>query len=68
MNAEECNKRAAICSENAEAASDDLVSTEFHKTAAQWRAMAIREIFLGFVDDPPPDTLKILPVVTVKPI
>ena len=58
MNAEECNKRAAICAENAAAASDEVVSTEFLKTAAQWRAMAVREIFLGFVDETPSDTLK----------
>jgi hypothetical protein len=68
MNAEECNKRAAICAENAAAASDGLVSIEFLRTAAQWRAMAVREIFLGFVDDAPPDTLKILAGSSVKPI
>ncbi len=68
MNAEECNERAEICGENAAAASDDMVSTEFLKMAAQWRAMAVREIFLGFVDETPPDTLKILTGVSVKPI
>jgi len=68
MNAEECNERAAICAENAAAASNDLVSREFLKTAAQWRAMAVREIFLEFVDYTPPDTLKIPTGLSVKPI
>ncbi len=68
MNAEECNKRAAICAENAAAASNELVSMEFLKTAAQWRAMAVREIFLGFVDEASPDILKDLADLGVQPI
>ena len=60
MTADECNKRAEICAEKAAAASDELVSGEFLKTAAQWRAMAVREVFLGCVDESPSETLEIL--------
>jgi len=60
MNADECNKRAAICAEKAAAASDELVSGEFLKTAAQWRAMAVRDVFLGFVEEASSDTSETL--------
>ena len=54
MNAAECNRRAAACAANAALADAEVVSLEFLKLAAQWRAMAVREIFLGFVDAPAP--------------
>ncbi len=68
MNAEECNERAEICAKNAASASNELISGEFLKTAAQWRAMAIREIFLGFVDEPQSDTLEVLTALSEKPL
>ncbi len=50
MNSAECNQRAAACAANAALANAEAVSLEFLKLAAQWRAMAVREIFLGHVD------------------
>jgi hypothetical protein len=52
MNADECNRRASECAANAAVSADESVSLEFMKLAAQWRAMAVREIFLGHMDDP----------------
>jgi len=52
MNAKECSQRAADCAANAAVAMDESVSLEFLKMAAQWRAMAVRQIFLGYVGDP----------------
>ena len=52
MNANECHQRATECAANAAVAADQAVSLEFLKLAAQWRAMAVRQIFLGHVDDP----------------
>jgi hypothetical protein len=52
MNAEECNERAFHCVANAAQARDETVSQEFLKLAAYWRAMAVRNIFLGHFTDP----------------
>lgn len=57
MNAEDCNRRAAACAANAALASTEVVSLEFLRLAAHWRAMAVREIFLGVLDDPTPPVL-----------
>ncbi len=47
MSADECNARAAECAANAALATANPVSLEFLKLAAQWRAMAVRDIYLG---------------------
>jgi len=52
MNAEACYARAAECAANAALASVESVSLEFLKLAAQWRAMAVRDIYLGMFDHP----------------
>jgi hypothetical protein len=52
MNANECNLRASQCAANAAVAADETVSLEFLKMAAQWRAIAVRQIFIGYVADP----------------
>jgi hypothetical protein len=52
MNAEDCNVRAAACAANAALTPDEAMSAEFLKLAAQWRAMAVRYIYLGSVDGP----------------
>jgi hypothetical protein len=52
MTAEECNDRACECASNAALATNVSVSLEFLKTAAQWRAMAVRDIFLGHLGAP----------------
>lgn len=57
MTAEECNNRAAACAANASLAVSEPVRLEFLKLAAQWRAMAVRLVYLGPLDellDPPP--------------
>jgi len=57
MTADQCNERAKACAINASLSSDTLVSQEFLRMAAQWRAIASRAIFLGSVDhllDNPP--------------
>jgi len=66
MNSAECNRRASECAANADIAVEELVSLEFLRLAAQWRAMAVRQIFLGFVDDPAAS--QILPKVLPAPI
>ena len=52
MNSSECNRRASECAANAAIATDEPVALEFLKLAAQWRAMAVRQIFLGHIGDP----------------
>jgi len=47
MNASECNRRASKCAANAAVAPEESVALEFLNLAAQWRAMAVRESFLG---------------------
>jgi hypothetical protein len=51
MDADQCHVRAAECAANALVAADEQVSQEFLKLAAQWRAMAVRTIVLGSVDE-----------------
>jgi hypothetical protein len=51
MNAEACYARAAECAANAALASVESVALEFLKLAAQWRAMAVRDIYLGLVEE-----------------
>jgi hypothetical protein len=56
MNASECNSRALECAANAAMAPGETLAREFLKLAAQWRAMAIRESYLGHVGEgAPPD-------------
>lgn len=52
MNSSECHQRAAACIANADLATDAAVAAEFMVLAAHWRAMAVREIFLGRIADP----------------
>jgi hypothetical protein len=52
MTAEECMARASECARNAAVAVSEPVSLEFLKLAAQWRAMAVRLIYLGPLDQP----------------
>ncbi len=66
MNSTECNRRASECAENAAVAVEELVSLEFLRLAAQWRSMAVRQIFLGFVDVPAAP--QILPKIVPLPI
>jgi hypothetical protein len=47
MNAQECNRRASECAANAALAHGEWMTTEFLKLAAQWRAMGVRETFVG---------------------
>jgi hypothetical protein len=65
MNAEACHARAAECAANAALASVESVSLEFLKLAAQWRAMAVRDIYLGLVEEltDPPAALPSAPLV-----
>jgi hypothetical protein len=50
MTADECHDRASACAANAAAADSPALVQEFMKLAAQWRAMATGEIFLGSID------------------
>lgn len=52
MTSQECRQRAADCVANAAMSNDSLVASEFLRLAAHWRAMAVREIFLGHVAEP----------------
>ena len=54
MNADECHRRACECAENAAISPIEPVALEFLKLAAQWRAMAVRENFLGQLALPSP--------------
>jgi hypothetical protein len=53
MNADECNRRASECAANAAISPVESVTVEFLRLAAQWRAMALRENFLGQLGDLP---------------
>jgi hypothetical protein len=50
MTIDECHERAGQCAANAELAVSEPVKLEFMRLAAQWRAMAVRTIFLGSVE------------------
>ena len=47
MNADECNRRACECAANAAVSPVESVALEYLKLAAQWRAMPVRDNFLG---------------------
>ena len=47
MTALECNIRASECAAYADLAHAEWVARDFLRLAAQWRAMAIQENFLG---------------------
>jgi hypothetical protein len=51
MNVEQCNMRAAQCAANAAESPTEALRLEFLKLAGQWRAMAVRQIFLGHVGE-----------------
>jgi hypothetical protein len=51
MNAKQCDLRAAECAAKAADAPGEPIALEFLKLAAQWRAMAVRENFLGQLGD-----------------
>ena len=51
MTAEECHDRASECAANAVLAVEEPISLEFMKLSAQWRAMAVRLIYLGPVEE-----------------
>jgi hypothetical protein len=53
MNADECNRRACECAANAAVSPVESVALEYLKLAAQWRAMAVRDNFLGQLGAPP---------------
>ncbi len=53
MNANECNRRASECAAFAAVAPIEAIALEFLKLSAQWRAMAVRENFLGQLGIPP---------------
>jgi hypothetical protein len=50
MTSEECHQRAANCAASADMSLDGAVALEFMTLAAQWRAMAVRQMFLGHVE------------------
>jgi hypothetical protein len=50
MTADECHKRANQCAAHASVATDEPMALEFLRLAAQWRAIALRTIFLGSVE------------------
>ena len=52
MNAWECNLRAAECAAKAAIAPAESISLEFLNLAARWRALAVRENFLGRLSAP----------------
>jgi hypothetical protein len=47
MTADQCSQRASECAANAALAVDQAISVEFLRLAAQWRAIAVRRIFIG---------------------
>ena len=52
INAKECNLRAAECAAKAASAPDESIGLEFLNLAARWRALAVRENFLGQLGAP----------------
>ena len=51
MDALECNKKARECAASAAIAPVESLALEFLQLAAQWRAMAAREDFLGVLGE-----------------
>jgi hypothetical protein len=66
MTADECNARALKCAANAAEADNPALSMEFMTMAAQWRAMAVRDIFLGQIAVPM-DALSALKAMPILP-
>jgi hypothetical protein len=54
MNAAKCQQRACECAANAAIAPAAAMAGEFLRLAAQWRALAVRDNFLGRLGDPTP--------------
>ncbi|MGA0603289.1 hypothetical protein ACO2Q3_21455 [Caulobacter sp. KR2-114] len=52
MTSEECHLRATACAVSAGLACDVMVASEFMALAALWRAMAVRDGFLGSLTEP----------------
>lgn len=52
MTADECQQRASDCAAKAALSVSEPVKLEFLKLAAQWRAMAVRVIYIGAIDEP----------------
>jgi hypothetical protein len=52
MDARECQRRAEACARKAATAPLESLTMEFLRLAAQWRAMAIRETFVGQLEVP----------------
>ena len=50
MNAEDCITKAQQCVVIAELSTDESVASEFLGLSAQWRSLAVREIYLGLVN------------------
>ena len=71
MDIEDCQARADACAANALAATDEALSQEFLKLAAQWRAMAVRTIVLDIDEQPEAlpfkNDLMVTPVKRIKP-
>jgi len=57
MNTMQCNRRARECAANAARAPVESIALEFLRLAAQWRAMGVRDTFLGDLGEgDPPET------------
>ena len=54
MTPEQCNQRASACAENAAIAPGEAMAAEFMELAAQWRAMAVRDNYLGQLSESAP--------------
>jgi hypothetical protein len=51
MTADQCNERAKACAINASLSADALVTQEFLRLAAQWRAIASGAFFLDSIEN-----------------
>ena len=49
MNTVECTEHAAECDAKAAQSRDQLVCDEFLGLSAQWRSLAVRELYLGLI-------------------
>jgi hypothetical protein len=50
MNAVECTEHATECDAKAAQSHDRLVCDEFLGLSAQWRSLAVRQLYLGLVE------------------
>lgn len=55
MTSEECNERAKACAASAAFAREGPTVPEFLSLAAQWRILAVNELFVGDLGDPIPN-------------